>query len=120
VKTSQILVIGPDSRLSAVLEGLQLLKIAIRHPRDTAECLELLGQGKASVVVLKVGRHTEEEMTLLSLVSRHHPDTGVVVVSEAIHAHLAGLAWDLGASYVMILPQPQELLTEVVAGLLRP
>ena len=34
------------------------------------------------------------------------------------HAALAGLAWDLGADYVLFPPQPRELLPEIVAGLL--
>jgi DNA-binding NtrC family response regulator len=118
VKASQILIIGHDSRLTAMLEERQGSGVPIRHPRDTAECLDLLAQGPASVVVLKVGRHTEEEMGLLARVSLHHPDTSVVVVGEAAHSHLAGLAWDLGAAYVLILPQPREILPEIVGGLL--
>jgi hypothetical protein len=49
-----------------------------------------------------------------------YPEAGLVIVAEAIHASLAGLSWDLGADYVLILPQPRELLPEIVAGLLRP
>src|SRR5205807_6809716 len=90
------------------------------HPRDQGECLDLLRRGWQAVLVLKVGRDVEEEMSLLAQVSALHPATATVVVGEAIHAPLAGLAWDLGAAYVLILPQPRELLPEIVAGLLRP
>jgi hypothetical protein len=128
MRVSQILVVESDTRLTAMLEVLQVKKEQsqqpqgplLRHPRDAEECLELLAQGYATVLVLKIGRHIEEEMGLLSVVSRQYPDTAIVVVGETVHAHLAGLAWDLGASYVLILPQPREMVTEVVAGLLHP
>jgi len=69
-------------------------------------------------LVLKLSDTLEEELSLLAEVSNLHPDVGIVVVGEAVHAPLAGLAWDLGADYVMLLPQPRDLLIETVAGLL--
>jgi hypothetical protein len=143
VKQLQVLVMENDTRLTAMLEQFVKAKAKasssrpwdlgedpdanakpqpplLRHPRDKEECLTFLASGRSSVLVLKLGRNAEEKMALLSLVTHQYPDTGVIVVGEAMHASLAGLAWDLGASYVMILPQPQELLMEVVAGLLRP
>ena len=67
-----------------------------------------------------MGRDLEFELSLLERVASLFPDVGTVVVGEAAHAALAGLAWDLGASYVMLLPQPAEMLPDVVAGLLKP
>jgi hypothetical protein len=39
-------------------------------------------------------------------------------VAEVEQVRLAGLAWDLGASYVLAAPQPRERLPELVAGLM--
>jgi hypothetical protein len=72
------------------------------------------------VLVLRVGRDLEFELSLLERVANLFPDAGTVVVGEATHAALAGLAWDLGADCVLLLPQPGEMLPEVVAGLLTP
>jgi hypothetical protein len=122
MRNSQVLIFGSDSKLAALLEGLIVdrERCPLLHPRDAGECLELLRRGWQAVLVLKVGRDVEEEMSLLAQVSALYPDTATVVLGEAIHAPLAGLAWDLGAAYVLILPQPRELLPEIVAGLLRP
>src|SRR5438876_9636491 len=103
----QVLVYENDTLLTAMLEELAAAgKWSLRHPRDFAECRALLRRGGPSVLVLRVGRNLEFEMSLLERVARLFPDVGTVVVGEAVHAPLAGLAWDLGASYVMMLPQP--------------
>ncbi len=118
---AQVLVYGTDRKLKDLLEEkvVQAAKCYLRHPRDTAECREMLVTGRHTILVLRIGRHVEEELSLLADVSSRYPDVAVVVVGESAQAPLAGLAWDLGASYVVILPQPPELLTEAVAGLLR-
>jgi DNA-binding NarL/FixJ family response regulator len=122
MRTAQVLIIENDSLLTAMLEGLvvQKQRCLLRHPRDLKECLELLRDGGPSVVVLRLSQNVEEEMGLAAEVANLYPDAGLVVVGEPVHAPLAGLAWDLGADYVLILPQPRELLPEIVAGLLRP
>ncbi len=122
MRQSQVLIFGSDSKLAAALEALIVdrERCSLSHPRDQKECLDLLKRGGPAVLVLKVGRDVEEEMNLLAQTSLLSPDTATVVVGEAIHAPLAGLAWDLGAAYVLFLPQPRELLPEIVAGLLRP
>jgi DNA-binding NtrC family response regulator len=121
MKTAQVLVVEPDSRLTAQLEGLVIgqKKCPLRHPHGAAECLDLLSGGGPAVLVLRLGRNVEEELILLAEVAFRHPDLSAVVVADTAHAHLAGLAWDLGAAYVVIFPQPRELLPEVVAGLLQ-
>jgi len=116
MRTSQLLIHESDGRLSALLEGLPGL---LRHPRSAAECLEMLRPGDASVLVLKLGTNLEQELALLAAVAHLHPDVGIVVVGEAVHSPVAGLAWDLGADYVLLLPQPRDLIVETVAGLLR-
>ena len=42
----------------------------------------------------------------------------VVLAADGDQPELAGLAWDLGAAYVLLPPQPRERLPEIVAGLM--
>lgn len=116
MRTSQLLIHESDGRLTALLGG---LSVPIRHPRSSTECLELLRPGDPAVLVVKLGARLEEELALVAEVSHFHPDVGIVVVGEAVHAPVAGLAWDLGADYVLLVPQPSDLIVETVAGLLR-
>jgi DNA-binding NarL/FixJ family response regulator len=108
-----------DGRLTALLRPLaEERKWSMRESPDTAECLDRLRRGGPAVVVLKVGRDLERELTLLEEVRRRRPEASVVVVGEAVHAPLIGLAWDLGAAYVLMPPEPRERLPEIVAGLM--
>jgi hypothetical protein len=116
MRTPQLLIHEPDGLLTTLLEG---LSVPLRHPRDPADCLRMLHPGDPAVLVLKLGSNIEQDLTLLAQVSAVHPDVGIVVLGEAVHAPLAGLAWDLGANYVLLLPQPRDLIVETVAGLLR-
>jgi hypothetical protein len=124
MRTSQLLIHEPDGRLTALLEGVKApggeKPCLVRHPRTLPECLAMLRPGDAAVLVVRLAGNVEEELALVAGVAQLHPDVGIVVVGEAVHAPLVGLAWDLGADQVLILPQSRELLTETVAGLLRP
>ena len=122
MRYAQVLVYENDTLLTTMLEEkARQEKWSLRHPRDFAECVALLGRGGPGVLVLRIGRDLEFELSLLERVAHLFPDAGTVVVGEAAtHAALAGLAWDLGADCVLLLPQPGEMLPEVVAGLLKP
>src|SRR5262245_42317207 len=121
MRYAQVLLYENDTLLTTMLEErARQEKWSLRHPRDFAECRELLQRGGPAVVVVRVGRDLEFELSLLERVASLFPDVGTGLVGDATHAALAGLAWDLGASYVMMLPQPAEMLPEVVAGLLQP
>lgn len=119
----QVLVYENDTRISAMLEEVAREKQwLLRHPRQLSECLALLRRGGPNALVLKVGQHLEFEMTLLERVKVLCPDTAAVVVCETIAydlRELAGVAWELGADYVLFLPQPRNFLPEIVAGLLQ-
>src|SRR5262245_41497041 len=121
MRRAQVLVYENDHRLTAMLEEPALqARFSLRHPRDLSECMELLREGGPGVLVLKLGRNLEFELTLLEQVCRLFPETACVIVAEEVHAPVAGLAWDLGASYVMVFPQHRDLLADVVVGLLQP
>ena len=120
----QVLVYESDTRLTGMIEeAAQQNKWVLRHPRQLSECLESLRRGGPGVLVLMVGKHLEFELTLLERVKYLCPEAAAVVVCETIdydRKALAGAAWDLGADYVLFLPQPRNFLPDIVAGLLRP
>lgn len=123
----QILVCEHDGRLAEVLRR-QMEAVLwqqgdrpgwlLREPRLPQSCLRLLAQGGPAVLVIKMGRDLPRELALLDRVTEQMPDTKVVLVGDDADPVLASLAWDLGASYVLMPPQPRDLLAEVVSGLM--
>ena len=117
----QLLVYEGDGRLAALLRPLaEANKWSLREPRQLGACLRLLRRGGPGVLVLQAGRDLEREFALLERVAWFFPDTAAVLVGDSEHASLAGLAWDLGAAYVLFPPQPRDTLSEVVTGLMPP
>ena len=115
----QLLVYESDGRLAAQLRPLAAANAwSLREPRQSEGCLRLLERGGPGVVVIRAGRDLEQELGLIEQVRWRHPHVAVVVVGDAEHARLAGLAWDLGAAYVHLPPQPHERLPGIVAGLM--
>jgi hypothetical protein len=117
----QVLIHERDGRLAALLRAAveaRGLRWPVREPRDLAGCLRLLQRGGPAVLVVRAGRDLERDLTLLERVVWLHPQTAAVFVGDAEHAALAGIAWDLGARYVLLPPQSRELLPDVVIGLM--
>jgi hypothetical protein len=116
----QVVVWEGDGRLAALLRPLaRERRWLLREPRQAAAVLRLLRRGPA-VVVLKAGRDLERELTLVERIARVFPDAAVILVADSDLARLAGLAWDLGAAYVLAPPLPRERLPELVAALMAP
>jgi len=115
----QLLIYESDGRLAALLrETARDRKWALREPRQPESCLDLLRGECPSVLVLKMGRSPERELTLLERVSWLFPTTATVVVTDTENAALAGLAWDLGACAVLVPPLPRDQLPDLVTGLM--
>jgi hypothetical protein len=115
----QLLVHESDGALAALLRpAAERLRWSLREPRQRERCLRLLARGGPGVLVIKAGRDLERELSLLESVRWLYPETACVLVGDADHARLAGLAWDLGAAYVHLPPQPRDTLPEIVAGLM--
>jgi len=91
---------------------------SLRQPRRPETCLRLLSRGGPSLLVLEVGHDLERELTLLERVTWLHPETATVVVGDTEDAALAGLAWDLGATYVLFPPLPRDQLLDVTDALM--
>jgi hypothetical protein len=91
---------------------------SIREPRSLLACLRLVRRGSPSVLILKVGTDVVLELTLLERMTWLYPEADVVVVGDTENPVLAGLAWDLGARYVLLPCFSLHELLEIVAGLM--
>ena len=116
---AQLLVFGLEGRLADVLRELaESRSLWLREVRHVKTCLNLLRQGGAGVLVLKLGNNLDLELSLLEQAAYLFPTTRIIVVGPADNPPLAGLAWDLGAAYVLFPPQPIESIRDVVLGFL--
>jgi hypothetical protein len=144
VNHPQVLIYETDSRLADLLRGLaKERRWALREPRRSEACLGLLQGGGPAVLVIRVSadlvrqmalqepmsddetaalekqyRNLVRQMTLLERVTWLCPTIATVVVCDEANEMLAGLAWDLGASYVLAPPQSRERLPALVAELM--
>ena len=115
----QLLVYESDGRLAGLLRPLaDKHKWLLREPRQLSACLRLFGRGGPGVLVLRAGRNVERELAALEQVSWLYPDAATVLVGEGDQAWMSGLAWDLGATYVLLPPQVRERLPDLVKGLM--
>ena len=117
----QIVVFERDGRLAESLAApADTERWPLRGSRQVEACLRLLRQPGPAVLVVKVGKPPERDLALVEQVSWQLPNVPVVVVGEVEDAAvLAGLAWDVGASYALFPPLSRDLLPEVVVGLMR-
>jgi DNA-binding NarL/FixJ family response regulator len=117
----QIVVFERDGLLAGALAALvETERWPLRGSRQLESCLRLLRQPGPGVLVVKIGKPAERDLALVEQVSWQLPNVPVVVVGDVEDAAvLAGLAWDVGASYALFPPLSRDLLPEVVAGLMR-
>ncbi|MBM4068636.1 MAG: hypothetical protein FJ271_06780 [Planctomycetes bacterium] len=120
MQLAQVLIYEKDGRLAESLRALSESRgIWVRELRQARACLDALARGGIGVLVLKIGRDLERELTLLQQAAWNFPDCRTVVVGDVDHPALADLAWDLGAAFVFMPPTPFNLLPEVVDRLLK-
>ena len=119
MRRAQVIVYETDGRIAQMLRAHGAAHgWWLRPVRNPARVLSLLHHGEPGVVVLKTGRDLEREFAVLEKISRSFPDVATVVVGDADQPALAGLAWDLGARFVLFPPQPREQLPEIVTSLM--
>jgi len=115
----QLLVFERDGRLAQLLRALsEQRNWSLREPRQLEHCWRLLREGHPSVLVLRVGSKVETELALLERVAALLPMLPIVVVGDVENEALTDLAWDLGASCVLLPPLSRDWLPAVVAGLM--
>jgi hypothetical protein len=114
-----LLIYEGDGRLAGLLQPLaEEKRWSLRQPQQPRTCLEAIARSGPTVLVLKLGRDLERELSLLERIGWLYPDAAVVATLDEASSPLFGMAWDLGAAYVHQPPQPIELVAEVVAGLM--
>jgi DNA-binding NtrC family response regulator len=119
MRRAQVVVYETEGRLAEWLRALGATRgWWLRPVRNPARVLNLLRPGEASVVVLKIGRDLEREYAVLERIHRLFPQVATVVVGETDQPMLAGLAWELGACFVLFPPLPRELLAGIVSTLM--
>jgi DNA-binding NarL/FixJ family response regulator len=119
MRRAQVIVYETDGRIVQMLRGHGTSAgWWFRPVRNPARVVSLLHPGEASVVILKIGRDLEREFTVLERISRSFPEAAVIVVSDADQPALAGLAWDLGARFVLTPPLAREQLPEMIRTLM--
>lgn len=96
----------------------------VRESRQPEACLNLLLESRPAVVLLKLERKLVDELSLLQTLHERVPDRPIAVFSDvkldnsAQRASLAGLAYDLGARYVMFPPLMKTSIEDLTAGLM--
>jgi hypothetical protein len=116
----------PAAWLGVSIEGIERAKPGkeqrgwlLREPRQGQACLRLLRRGGPSVLVLQLSGNGETELALLDHAAWFYPDVLIVVVGAEAHRSLIPLAWDLGATAVIVPPQVREQLQSTVLGLMQ-
>jgi hypothetical protein len=121
VRHPQLLIYRGDARLATQLQiQIDAGRWLLRKPGDLAECLEMSSRGGLNVLVLRLGRDLDDELSTVERVHYLAPDTAIIVVGDAEQAAVAGIARDLGAQFVLFPPLSRDLLPEVVAGFMNP
>jgi len=119
MQQAQVQIYGLDGVIAERLRELALAqRFWLRETSQFAACRNLVQTSPPSVFVFVLGRDVEKELSLLEQVHASLPGTKVIAVGEADNPALAGLAWDLGAAYVLFPPTPRDRLVELVLHLL--
>ncbi len=119
MRAPQIVVYESERGIAELLRGTaEVWGWPLRELRDEAALVRALRQGGPSVLVVEVGGDVERDLALLGRLTWLCPEAMAVAVSAAGGAELAGLAWDLGADYVLAPPLPRDALLSLVLGLM--
>lgn len=114
MRQAHVVVYEPDGRVAERLRELsERHGFVVREVRHGDACLNTLSRFGPGLVILKVGRDLERELSLLEQLAALHPVAPVIVVGDSDNPTLEGLCWDLGARYVLFPPQSIELLREL-------
>ena len=114
MRQAQALLYESDGRLAKLLQPVfDTHRWRLRELRQIDSIAEALKES-IPLLILKIGRNLYEELVLLEQTRWYFPETSIVVVGETAHPELEGLAWDLGADFVLFPPLPKEHLVEIV------
>jgi len=117
----QIVVFERDGRLADQVRPLAATeRWVVRESRQVEPLWQLLQAGGPTVLVVKVGSPPDRDLMLIERVSWQLPDVATVAVGDLeAAAVLSGLAWDVGAAFALFPPQSRDMLSDIVAGMMR-
>src|SRR5437868_1400982 len=117
MRAPQIVVYESERWVAELLSGTaEVWRWPLRELRDESALVRALRQGGPSVLVFEVGGDVERDLALLGRLTWLCPEARAIAVSSVASAELTGLAWDLGATYVLAPPLPRDALLPVVLG----
>ncbi len=118
MRSPQLVVYETEGWVADLLQGTaDAWKWVLRELRQPEACLAALRDGGPAVVVLELGRDLGNDLAFLERLTRLCPAAPLVAVVPTA-GDAAGLAWDLGAAYVLAPPQSRDALLAVVVGLM--
>jgi DNA-binding NarL/FixJ family response regulator len=101
MRNPELIVFGMDeSGVAALAEWGVPRSVRVRPVRKPESCLQLLREGHARAVLLRVGRDLPAELEMIAQISAGFPQVAVLVIEDASHAELRSMLWDLGACLV--------------------
>src|ERR1700722_16842515 len=107
MQQTQVVTYGLHDVLAERLRELaQARRFWLRETSQFAACRNLVQTAPPSVFVLVLGRDVERELALLEQMHACQPGTATIVVGETDNPALAGLAWELGATFALFPPLP--------------
>jgi hypothetical protein len=119
VRAPQIVVYESERWAADLLRATaEIWQWPLRELREETAIVRALLPGGPSVLVFEIGCDIEGDLALLGRLTWLCPEASTVAVSNVASAELAGLAWDLGADYVLAPPLPRDALLPVVLGLM--
>src|ERR1700691_3495093 len=115
MQQTQIQTFGIDGVLAERLRELaQAKRFWLRETSQITACRSLLQSARPTIFVMVLGRDLERELALLEAVHAALPVTATIMIGEADNPVLAGLAWDLGATFALFPPLPVERITDLI------
>ena len=119
MRQAQIVTYGIDGVVADRLRELaEVRRIWLRETNHVPACRSLVQSAAPPVLVLVLGRDIERELALLEEIHATMPATAIIAIGEADNPALAGLAWDLGATFVLFPPMPVEVIGELLGRFL--
>lgn len=120
MRQNQIVTYRIDGVLAERLrEMAQAHRFRLRETSQLPACRNLVQSAAPSILVVHLGGNLEQECALLEQIHACMPQTAVIALGDVENPVLAGLVWELGATFVLFPPTPGEMITDILAGLLQ-
>lgn len=115
-----LLIYESDGMLARILRPLaEKERWLLREPRQIEACLRLVQRASKATIVVKVEPDVEQSLALVRGVFEHDSALPIIAVMDRANPELAGIAWHLGASFVLSPPLAREQLPGLVESLMK-